>query len=160
GSESSATVHEVAIEDVAQFVVGSFGDLAVLSVETRQSGPLAVCTGYPQDWLKAMAAVLARHCRLPIRTVADLMPSPAALLRAIAGPAEQRAAAVHQFGEALRSRYEEILAARDRVPVPQFKENPDQPPTSRVIHQVHDNGVTLIVPPGKPGLFFLLGCGL
>jgi hypothetical protein len=169
----SSPAHELAVEDLAQLVVGPFGDLAVLSAETRQGGPHAICTGYPRHWLEALAVVLRGHCRVPTQTGSDLKPSPAPQamaspaevirqlgksVRSLAAPADQRAAAVHQLGESLRSLYEDIQAASARVP--EFQENPDQPPNSRVIHQVHDNGVTLIVPPGGPGLFFLLGCVL
>jgi hypothetical protein len=162
GSGSSPSAQEVAGEDLVQLVVGPFGDLAVLAVESRQGGLRAICTGYRRDWLEALAAVLRHHCRLPTRTDADLKPSPPLLPQAIASPADRRAAAVRQFGEGLRSLYEQIRTDGASAPdkVPESRENPDQPPNSRVIHQTHDNGVTLIIPPGGPGPFFLLGCGL
>jgi hypothetical protein len=138
---------------VAQLVVGPFGDRAILSAETKQGGPRAVCTGYPRHWLEALAAVLGRHCRVRAQPGLDAKPNPLAALQAILSPPDERAA---MLGDGLRSAYERFQTASDRGP--EFQENPDQPPNSRVIHQVHDNGVTLIVPPGGPGLFFLLGC--
>jgi hypothetical protein len=144
GSGSPPATHEVAIEEVAQLVVGPFGDRAILSAETKQGGPRAVCTGYPRRWLEALAAVLGRHCRVRAQPGLDAKPNPLAALQAILSPPDERAAVLGD--------------ASDRAP--EFQENPDQPPNSRVIHQVDDNGVTLIVPPGGPGLFFLLGCVL
>jgi hypothetical protein len=158
GSRPSRDADEVAVEDLVQFVVGPFGDLAVLSVETRQDGLRALCTGYPLDWLKALADVLSCHCNVPTRTDSDLESRPSAPPLASASPAEQRASWVHQLGEGVRSVYEKLQAASARVP--EFQENPDQPPNSRVIHEVHDDGVTLIVPPPGPNPFFLLGCAL
>jgi hypothetical protein len=157
GSGSSAPAQEVALDDIVRIAVGPFGDLAVLSVETRQGVPRAVCTGYPRAWLEALAGDLRRHCRVPTPTSSDLKPAPPGP-RVFTSRAERRAAAIREMGETLRAIYEQIQSAGARVP--EFRENPEQPANSRVIHQVHDNGVTLIVPAGGPGPFFLFGCAM
>jgi hypothetical protein len=155
GSDPAPAANEVAVADLGQFVVGSFGPLAVLAVETRQGTTHAVCTGYPHDWLGALASELSRHCRVPTGPASG--PSPAAPLQAPALPRTlPDAAACRQMGEAMRALYEEVQTAG----VAEFQEEPDQPPSSRVIYQAHDDGVTLMVPPGGIGLFFPLGCGL
>jgi len=162
GSGYSPSVQEIAVKDLAQFEVGPFGDLALLAVETQQGGPRAVCTGYPKAWLEALADVLRGHCGIPTRTGSELRPTAPARPETIASPADWRAATFLQLGEGLRSCYENIQAKNKAASarVAEFKENPDRPPYSRVIHEVRDNGVSLIVPPGGPGPFFLMGCAL
>src|SRR5262249_41286434 len=145
--------------DLARFVLSPFGHLAVLAVETRQGTLHALCTGYPHAWLAALATELSRRCRVPaVGAPAPGTDSPAQPPAAAPPPLPPLAAALHQLGEGLRARYEQLQAASAHVP--ESQEEPDQPPSSRVTCQVRDDGVTLLVPPGRLGLFFLLGCGL
>jgi hypothetical protein len=116
---------EVAVGDLACFLIGPFAHLAVLSVETRRGTTHAVCSGYPHDWLAALAAELSRRCRVPMQDASGPRPSPSTL-----------------------------------PPATAEQEEPDQPPSSRVVCQPRHDGVTLIVPPGPFGLFVLLGLAL
>jgi hypothetical protein len=161
GSNPTQAATELAASDLAQFVVGPFGDLAVLSVQTHTGTTHAVCTGYPRAWLSALAGELSRYCGIPTSPASGSRPNQPALPQATATqPMPPLAAACRALGEGIRALYDEIQTASARAPEFQEQDEPDQPPSSQVIYQACDDGVTLIVPPGGPGLFFLLGCGL
>jgi hypothetical protein len=157
-SDPASTTTEVAIADVARFGVSPFGPLALLFVKTRQGATHTVCAGYPRKWLEALAAELSRRCGVPSGPPPNSRPRLPALppLPDLALPLSVDA--VRKLGEDMRALYEHIQTAAARVP--EFQEEPNQPPSSQVICQRRDNGVTLIVPPSGAGLFFLLGCGL
>ena len=171
-SDTTPTTNELAVGDLAQFVIGPFGDLAVLSVKTRQGTTHAVCVGYPRDWLGALATELDHLCRVLTGRASSPSPSAFEVMHALgekiqvargglaAFKDDPNAGTCRQLGEALRALYEKVQTVSDGTSVDAFQEDPDQPPSSKVIYQVRDNGVALLVPPGGYGFFFLLGCGL
>ena len=158
GADGSSPATEIAVGNLAKFEVGLFGPLAVLTVETKQGVSHAMFTGYPRDWLDALAVELSRRCQVPTRSVEPAAPSLLAPLAALAvQPAMNDAARLQQVAEAVGAVYQRVMTARFPGA---FQEEPDQPATSRVVCEQRDNGVTLTVPPGGIGPFFLLGCGL
>jgi len=158
-SNSTAAANELAVEDLARFVVSPFGHLAALAVETRQGTTQAVCIGYPRDWLGALAAELNRYCRVSADPASGSRPSPPAQPQTTTPQqTSPDVDACRPTGESMRALYEEVQTASARGPA--FQEDPNQPPSSRVICQARNDGVTLIVPPGGRSLFFLLGCVL
>jgi hypothetical protein len=159
GSEPAPAAAKVAVGDVADFVIGTFGDLAVLSVETCQGATHAVCIGYPRDWLAALAAELKHRCHASSGPGWDSGPSrPAQPQATIPTRMPTTAAAWRKLGADIGALAEQMQTASSRPP--DFRVDPEQPAYSRVICQARDDGVTLMVPPGGIGLFFLLGCGL
>jgi hypothetical protein len=110
--------------------------------------------------MQALRAELSRRCHLKTGTdpVPGLnIPSPAEIAKLAWPPSPEK---IVQLGETLRAVYEQIETARLHPPVPVVQDVYDQPPESRVMWQKCDDGVTLMVPPGGIGIFFLLGCGL
>jgi hypothetical protein len=158
GADGSSPATEIAVGNLAKFEVDSFGPLAVLTVETKQGVSHAMFTGYPRDWLDALAVELSHRCQVSTRSVEPIAPSLLAPLAALVGqPATIDAAGLQQMAEAVGAIYQKVMTARFPGA---FQEEPDQPATSRVVCEQRDNGVTLTVPPGGFGPFFLLGCGL
>jgi hypothetical protein len=101
-----------AVADLARFVVSPFGHLAVLAAETRQGTLHALCTGYPHAWLAALATELSRRCRVPaVGAPAPGTDPPAQPPAAASQPLPPLAAAVHQLGEGLRARSEQLRTA-------------------------------------------------
>jgi hypothetical protein len=167
-SKATLAANELAVAELAQFIVSPFGPLAVLAVETREGTTHAICTGYPRSWLGALAAELSRHCGLSVGPASTRQQSRDDDVRSLVEKLQTAGAAIagfqadrcRQLGEVMQAVDEGIDTASTTASAAgaAFQEDPDQPPSSQVIYLARDDSVALLVPPGGAGFFFLLGC--
>src|SRR5262249_8814730 len=107
----------------------------------------------------ALAVELGHRCRVRSQPASGHRPNlPAPRLANAGQPLPRDAAALRKLGEDVRAVYEEGQATPSGPA--EVQEEPDQPPARQVICKFRAGGVTLMVPPGGVGPFFLLGFGL
>jgi hypothetical protein len=107
---------------------GPLADFGILMAECEGAKRFLVVFGYPRNWLKLLAAELARRCNLATgeTLVADKQPA----IEIVEAPLDPTA----------------------------FRERPDQPAGSKAVLERHADGLTLTLPPagvwrGSKGLF-------